>query len=69
MTRYLSYFELISEEGEDGGRNDPSAAAAVDTRNGDQLVLVGVVPVCAVVRRTTATSHLELDRRAKPQAS
>jgi hypothetical protein len=40
MSLSLNYLEFFFEEGENGGWDDPSNAAAIDAQDGDQLYLV-----------------------------
>lgn len=40
-----NYLEHFFEEGKDGGRDDPSDAAAINAQNGDQLYLVRGIPM------------------------
>ena len=46
MNLSLNYLEFCFKEGEDGGRDDPSDATAVDAQDGDQLELVRRRPAC-----------------------
>lgn len=54
---FLGYLELRFQEGEDGGRDDPSDAAAIDAQHGDQLEIDRQRPACTFCRATT-TCHL-----------